>query len=1026
MIERERQLYESRVQQFVDRLKLSMYGEEISLQAEVAVCEPPLPFAQRLQVSYRPIKAGEAWGKPWQVAWFHLSGSVPQSWHGQHVVARLNFGGEALLFDTEGTPQGATSWHSVWQPEFRRDRVEIGNRVAGGEKIDFYAEATAAQIFGLQLVRDPQPDDPKRYGYYEAVVQDLTLATFKEDVWQLYLDASLLNAQMKALPEKSVRRSRLLRALMSAADHYDREPARITEAREVLALELKKKSNASAPIASAIGHAHIDTGWLWPVSETVRKCARTFAVQLDLMERYPGYVFGASQAQHYAFVKESYPSLYEKICRQVAAGRWEIQGGMWVEADCNLSSGESLVRQILHGKRFFQQEFSVEVRNLWLPDVFGYSAALPQILHKSGLDYMVTQKISWNQFNRFPWHSFIWRGIDGSEIIAHFPPEDSYNSELSPAGLRHAQENFEERDRLDEFLVLFGIGDGGGGPTDEFIENGLRQMDLEESPRVRFQPAQEMLDRLGQNKHLLKRWIGELYLELHRGTLTTQAYNKKMNRWCERKLREVEALYSLLPWTLYPQGKLDALWKKVLLNQFHDILPGSSIKLVYDTTRNEYEEIKAELIALTSTAGAALLQQAEGGVTIINTLSVPYNRPVSLPSSWSGFTALDDAGKPVAVQEGEGTSAVLVEIPALGSTVLHRGPAAPVSESDLPQAPILENELIRYEFDASGVLVRIYDKESGRDVMRPQQRGNLFSLYEDRPANWDAWDVDIYYENQLLQTAQCSGWNWVSDGPVAQILKFDFTIGHSRIEQRVYLARNSKRIDFFTRMDWHERHRMLRVSFDVDVQAAEANYEIQYGTVKRPTHRNTSWDMAKFETVAHRFVDLSEPTYGVALLNNGKYGHKVLDSTIDLNLLRAPSSPDPEADRGEHEITFSLLPHRGALEESAVYAEAMQLNQPPVVFPDRTGSVVFPCALSGEEAIVEVVKKAEDEEAWIVRLYEPRGRRAATRLMLRDKNMRVFETDLMERTIAEWTPKEGALELHFGAFEIKTLKICTR
>ena len=1023
MQDRERQLYETRTGQFVDRLKAAVYGEEAPLQAEVALCDPPLSFERRLQVSYRPIAAGEVWGEPWQVAWFRVRGVVPQAWQGRHVVARLNFGGEGLIFSPEGVPLHATSWHSLWQPEFRRDRIGIANPACGGETVDFYAEATASQIFGLQRLRDPEPDDPKGHGYFAAVVQELVLAVFHDEIWQLYLDAALLHAQMKVLPEKSVRRSRLLRALMLAADHFDREPARVAEAREVLQAELLKKSNASAPVASAVGHAHIDTGWLWPVSESVRKCARTFAAQLDLIARYPDYIFGASQAQHYAFVKQHYPALYEKIRCQVAAGRWEIQGGMWVEADCNLSGGESLVRQILHGKRFFKEEFGVEVRNLWLPDVFGYSAALPQILRKSGIDYMVTQKISWNQFNRFPHHSFIWRGIDGSEIIAHFPPEDSYNSELNPAGLHHAQENFEERDRLDEFLVLFGIGDGGGGPTAEFIESGLRQQDLEESPRVRFQPAQEMLDRLGEKAHLLKRWNGELYLELHRGTLTTQASVKKMNRWCEKKLREVEALYCLLPWPHYPQAQLDALWKKVLLNQFHDILPGSSIKLVYDTARQEYDEIKTALVALTAAAGETLLPQRQDAVTLINTLSVPFCRPVTLPDSWAGHAVLDEEGKQVAVQVSEGQTAALVQIPPLGAVVLQRGTPTMAPRATFPPTPVLENELIRYEFNAAGVITRIYDKEAGREVMLPGQLGNLFSLYEDRPANWDAWDVDIYYENQLLQTAQCTGWSWRGDGAVARILQIDFSIGHSRIGQRVYLPCNSKRLDFVTRIDWRERHRMLRVSFDVDVNALEAGYEIQYGTVKRPTHRNTSWDMARFETVGHRFVDLSEPSYGVALLNNGKYGHKILECSIDLNLLRAPSSPDPEADRGEHETTFSLLPHRGALEDSEVYAEALQLNQPPAVFVERAGEVRFPCALSGDEVILEVLKKAEDEPAWIVRLYEPRGRRVTARLLLRDEAMRVIATDLLERELGEVKIDNGAVALSLAAFDIKTLKI---
>jgi len=1065
MHEREIQLYETRIGQFVDRLPASFYGEEIVLRAEAALAEPPVPFSRRLDLIFRPITRGEKWGTDWQTAWFHLTGTVPKCWRGETVVARINLGGEGLVFAADGTPVHALSWHSLWLPEFRRDRVPVADPARGGEGVDLWIEASAAQIFGLRLISDPAQDDPHRHGHLEAVVQDLALAVFLPEVWHLWLDARLLNNQMKALPEKSVRRARLLRALMRAADLFQDTAAGTAAAREVLAIELAKKSSASDLTAHAIGHAHIDTGWLWPVAETVRKCGRSFAAQIDLIERYPDYVFGASQAQHYAFVKEHYPALYEKIRAKVAEGSWEVQGGMWVEADCNLISGESMVRQILHGVRFFEKEFGVTVHNLWLPDVFGYSAAMPQILKKSGLDYMVTQKISWNQFNRFPWHSFVWRGIDGSEIIVHFPPEDTYNSEFWPSGMRHAQENFAERDRLDEFLVLFGIGDGGGGATAEIIETGLRQADLEGSPRVRFGAAQEMLDRLGAQKPLLERWTGELYLELHRGTLTTQAQTKFMNRWCEHKLREVEMLYTLLPAADYPAAELDGLWKTVLRNQFHDILPGSSIRRVYETTQREHAEVQAALTALATRAGERLFPPEPESLTLVNTLSTPFTRPTPLPAAWAGHELRDGSGNAVPVQVREGHPVALVEVAPLDSVMLRRGQVlpSPPLPSGVPAsasatatgdaatsasvaatgntasfgsaaasgmaAPaalggvVLENGLIRYELAGDGTLARIFDKEAGCEVMRPGQSGNVLRLYEDRPANWDAWDVDLYYENQLLQQAELTGWGWLGNGPVAQMLLLQFRIGASTIEQRLCLARNTKRLDFVTRIGWHERHRMLRVAFDADVTAAEASYEIQYGTVRRPTHRNTSWDRARFETVGHRFVDLSEPTHGVALLNNGKYGHKIFDRTIDLNLLRAPTSPDPEADRGDHEIIFSLLPHLGALEASTVYAEAAQLNQPLAVFPGRAGAVTFPCRLSDDAAILSVLKKAEGEEAWIVRLYEPRGRRAATRLILADPGCRVQHTDLLERPLGELPVREGVVALEFDPFEIKTLML---
>ncbi|MBN2354998.1 alpha-mannosidase [candidate division KSB1 bacterium] len=1023
MIDKERQLYEARIEVFLERLKTYYYQHELPLIAEFCPFDPPIPFSQRRKGAYRPIRVGEKWGDAWQVAWFHISGQVPAGWKGKRVIARLNLGGEGCIFDSDGVPVQGLSWHSLWLPEFKRDRYLIAEKAKGGEKIDLWIEATASQIFGLRLLRDPAQDDAKRHGHFEAVVQDLTLAVFRQDIWQLYLDCFVLHNLMKSLPERSVRRARILYTLNRMIDQFQPDETAVSTARTMLKEVLVQKSNASSLRAVAVGHAHLDTGWLWPVSETVRKCARTFSTQIALMEQYPDYIFGASQAQHYAFVKQVYPGLYKKIGEKIKSGRWEIQGGMWVEPDCNLISGESMVRQILHGKRFFREEFGVEVRNLWLPDVFGYSAAMPQILKKSGLDSMVTQKISWNQFNRFPHHSFIWQGIDGSEIVVHFPPEDTYNSELLPSGLVHAQENFEERDRLNEFLVLYGMGDGGGGPTEEMIESGLRQRDLEGSPCIHFEAAQKMLDRLGRKKHLMHRWQGELYLEIHRGTLTTQAFIKKMNRYCENRLREVEFLYSLLPFKIYPYDELDELWKTVLLNQFHDILPGSSLKIVYDTTRKQYEQVLTRLAELSQKAGQKLLRSEENSLTLINTLSCDYNRPIVLPDDWRGCKVYDKNDALLPVQESEGKSAVLVDIPPMSAIVLKKGRKQKPTAESLPEQPVLENNWIRYEFAVDGTLKRIYDKHAQRQVLTPKGRGNLLRLYEDRPVNWDAWDIDIFYENQLLQQAELIEWKWLSRGDVVGVLYLKYAVGASQIEQRVYLPANSKRLDFATRVSWRERHHMLRVGFEVDIHSPEAGYEIQYGTIKRPTHRNTSWDKARFEVVGHRFADLSEQDYGVALLNDCKYGYKIHENLIELNLLRSPSSPDPEADQGEHIFTYSLLPHVGALEDSDVYAEAAQLNQPPLIYPDMAGEVTYPVRLLDDHVVLSALKKAEDEKAWIIRLYEPRGRRVKTRLRIMTPDVQLFETDLLEKGERTLRTKHRRLELSFNAFEIKTIKM---
>ena len=824
---------------------------------------------------------------------------------------------------------------------------------------------------------------------------------------------------MKALPENDVRRARILHALNRIVDIFQTGSETEQRCREILDIELKKKSSASDMKTRAVGHSHIDTAWLWPIEETIRKCARTFATQLALLERYPEYVFGASAAQHYVFVRDHYPALYSKIKAKIAENRWEIQGGMWVEADCNLIGGESMVRQLLYGKTFFMREFDVDVRNLWLPDVFGYSAAMPQILKKSGIDVMMTQKLSWNQFNRFPFHSFIWRGIDGSEVCVHCPPENTYNSNLRPESLIFSRENFEEKAVLDEFLTLYGIGDGGSGPTEEMIETGLRLRDCEGCPRVEFGPAQEMFDRLVDQKDRLKRWIGELYLEIHRGTYTTQGFIKKKNREFEHKLRELELLYSLIP-TEYPAEELERLWKEILLFQFHDIIPGSSIHVVYDECRQKYEELQNRVEILFGRLSESLFTPDPDVLCLVNTLSYRYERPVSLPETWRGHRIVDENGQDVAVQDRPEGPIALVKIPALGEKTLRCGEKTDIVPVPLPDDPILENDLVRYEFAKDGTIKRAFDKASRREVLL-DSKANILSLYEDRPVLFDAWDIDITYEHQHLEDAHLRDMKWIAAGALVQEIHLSFEIGSSSIQQTVKLAANSKRLEFDTTVDWRERHKMLRVAFPVDVHNDTASYEIQFGVIKRPTHRNTSWDMARFEVAAHRFADLSEPGYGVAVMTDCKYGYKILDSTIDLNLLRSPTNPDPEADRGIHRLTYCLLPHEGALEYSCVFSEAAQLNQRPAMFQGRMrDSCSFPCTLDTDSVVLEAVKKAENESAMVVRLYEPRGCRAETKIKLNDR-FRVFETDLLERVGVELPTKDDSLTLNFRPFEIKTL-----
>ena len=1025
MTEKLTKLQIDRINKFMKRMEEHVIIESIPFNATYSWSKEPVPFAQRLQGEYKEIKEGEIWGGTWESAWFHLQGNIPEGWKGKKVVAQLDFEGEGLMVSPDGFPIQGITHRSIWDKNFSREFVHLYDCAKGGEKVELWVEAAGSSLFGVFLDEDPREDDPNRFGHYQGKVTRMRLCVFDEALWHLLLDMEILRGLVQTLPEKSVRRARIIRNLNEALDVFGDNPTNAKKSREVLRKELKKPAAPSDLTAVAVGHAHIDTGWLWPVWETVRKCVRTFASQIRLLEKYPSYIFGASQPQHYLFVKEKYPNLYEKIKKFVKEGRWELQGGMWVEADCNLISGESMVRQFIHGKNFFMDEFGIDVKNLWLPDVFGYSAAMPQILAKSGIDYFLTQKLSWNQFNDFPHHTFKWRGIDGSEIITHFPPENNYNSMLNTKYLVPGRDNFKEKDLLDEFMSLYGIGDGGGGPKEENIECGIRMEDLEGAPKVKFGRADEFFERLRKYENQLPTWIGELYLELHRGTLTSQARVKRANRKLELKLREVEFLWSCLPLKQYPGFELDAIWKKLLINQFHDILPGSSVNAVYQVTHKEYREALEKCQELAAQAANLLFREDENSLVLLNSLSYPYHGVFHLPEGWDCQVA-DETGKILPGQRNNGKSVVFIELGALSFATLKKIDqvyAAIKPDNDL----LLENELIRYEFSDNGTLKSAFDKEAGREVMSVNQEGNMLSLYADRPNEWDAWDIDILYEHQLLQTAECIKIEKIAQGPVWQCLKFEFQVGRSRIEQIACLSRGSKRLDFETRVNWREKHRMLRVAFPVDIFADQASFDIQYGHVKRNTHRNTSWDMAKFEVAAQRYADLSDKDYGVALLNDCKYGYKVHDNVLDLNLLRATTNPDPDADQGEQFFIYSFLPHSGDLIHSNVIAEAALLNLGVSVFSGYSlGKAEIPCRLEGEGLSLEVLKKAEKDYSLIIRIVEVRGKISSGYLTFMKPPLAIVETNLLEWTNDKEYPTSDRIEINLQPFEIKTYKIKTK
>ncbi|MBQ4329176.1 MAG: alpha-mannosidase [Lentisphaeria bacterium] len=1002
---------------FLQRHRDDFYGEFIPLSAVYALSDDPVPFAGRKDLIYKEISEGARWGSKWQSAWFELSGTVPGAWQGKEVVLQILFNSESMLFDDNGVPLYGFSGGSLFDNWFVRDYYHLG-KVAGGEKFTFSVEAAANHLFGVNT--EPEVDYPDVN--FDAVVKKMRLVVFNRDVWDFLADMRLLFSVLKSLPAGDYRYSQLLRGLNDAVCIYQDMPENASKARAVLQKFLSYPAAASALTVHAVGHAHIDVGWLWPVKESIRKAARTFSTQLDLLEKYPEYIFGASQPQLYQFVKDHYPALFEKIKAQVKAGRWEPQGGMWVEADCNIAGGESLVRQFLHGKNFFMDEFGVDVKNLWLPDVFGYSAALPQIIRKSGCDFFLTQKLSWSQINKFPYETFWWQGVDGSRVLTHFLPEKNYNSDLLPEKLIAAQNNFAENSFLNRFISLFGMGDGGGGASPEYLENRRRQENLEYTPKVKCSGAGEFFELLKDDADSLDSWNGELYLEYHRGTYTTHAKIKRNNRKCEELLMAAEFMFSHLPAEKYPSEFLDKTWKKMLCNQFHDILPGSSITEVYRDAEADYIEIASGCRSELDSAAEELFVKDENSMVLVNSLSSEYSGVIELPETWNGFRLTDENGETLPVQQEGGKLLTSVSLPGTSFSVIRRKENIEENQIFRGNELFLENSFIRYEFSETGLLISAVDKESGREFISAP--GNLLSIYHDRSNYFEAWDIDIFYmqeKNADLAGEFCGSFT----GPVRSGLEFNFRYGKSTIRQVITLTPQSRRLDFETSVLWHESRRMLRTSFPLTVQSPEALFDIQYGYIRRATHNNTSWETAQFEVCAHKFADLSDAAGGAALLNDCKYGYRVKGNIIDMALLRSPKHPDFYADMGEHTFTYSFYPHNDGMTASGVQESAAALNRVPLSFPGfALPEISSLIRIDGKGVVLSALKKAEKEDACVIRLVENKGEFSKITLELSDKDAILVESNLIEwENGAELRTANGRVELKFSPFEIRTFKL---
>lgn len=982
------------------RIEAAIYEPLVPLRVEAWLTPEPVPYSERTSGEYRELSIGQPWGKLWDCAWMHITGRVPDEARGQQVVLLIDLNGEGCVFDDAGCPVlGITTINS----EFDRQHGLPGKRVVpvvdvalGGEMIDLWLEAGANDLFGMLTEN--------------GVLKEAHVAICYENMRGLFHDYFVLHELMTKLPPESARRARILRALYEASNAVrGLTDADAATAREILAVELGKTGGTPSLSVSAVGHAHIDLGWLWPIRETIRKGGRTFATVIANMEKYPDYVFGASQAQLYQWVKDYYPALYEKVKAKIAEGRWEVQGGMWVEADVNLAGGEALVRQFLIGKTFFREEFGKDMRMLWLPDVFGYSGALPQLMKKAGIDYFMTIKISWSKFNTFPHHTFIWEGIDGSSVLAHMPPEGTYNSSAAPRSILATEREYRDKYVSDRALLVYGIGDGGGGPGETHLENLARMRNLDGLPPVEQEPAETFFGRLEANRADYKTWVGELYLEYHQGTLTTQARNKRANRKLENALRELEWIAALATrvGAVYPYEALDAIWKEMLLYQFHDILPGSSITRVYDESLERYAVLHEQVQVLTKAARTALLAKVDTSglqnpVIVTNSLSWERTEWLQLAEHW-----------------------VQVRVPGMGYAAVEMAGTPFDGAALIAEEMLLENDLLRVEFADDGAIRSVWDKEHGREVLPEGELANTLDVYDDIGGN--AWDFAFDYRDRAPKRFELVKSFAYLDGVTAQ-LEQTYRFGNSTLEQTIILTLGSRQIDFVTSADWQESEKMLRTRFPVDIQAWEATCDIQFGTIKRPTHGNTSWDMAKYEIAAHKFVDLSQRDYGVALLNDCKYGYHVEQNVIDLNLLRSPGSPDPVADRAKHFFVYALYPHAGDHVAGGVQRAAYELNVPLLVSAaDATGGLLPPSAstvqVDAPNVIIEAVKRAEDGSGAIIRLYESSGASVTATVTFGRAPSSVTLVNLLEETVETLVVNGNSVEVPFHPFEIQSLRV---
>ena len=957
------------------RIKDRVYKKIGDLSMEIYKTKEPVPFYGIANAPFQKIEVGENWGELFDCAWFHFTGDIPSAALGK-AVCIIDISGEGCVYTKSGVPvQGITSGTSTFSVALGsavKRIIPLSDKLIVDGKIDFFVDAGNNDLFGK---------------FQKGIVLQAEIAVCDEKMRSLYYDFHVLHSLYKNLEKDSPRAAELFYAL-SKADRkliYFSEKE-IRECSEILKDELSKKNGYSPFELYATGHAHLDLAWLWPIRETKRKAVRTFSTAVALCDRYPDYVFAASQPQQYQWVKEAEPMLFQRIKEKVKSGQIEPIGAMWVEPDMNISSGESIVRQLIYGKQFFREEFGIDTTTLWLPDVFGFNAALPQILRKAGVKTMLTIKLSWNEHNSFPHHTFMWEGIDGSKVLVHMPPEGTYNSCASPESAMIAQKKFTEKGKVRRAMMVFGVGDGGGGPSTSHIERLARMKNLCGMPPVHVGKAQAYFDELWGKRKDLKVYRGELYLEKHQGTYTTQAKNKFYNRKMEVLLRETEFLCTIAMLNTdfhYPKKELDEIWKEILLYQFHDILPGSSIRRVYDESIARYQSMKEKLKELMAQAAKAL---GNGANSYLNA------------SPAENYVTIEKEGKKF-----------LLTLPAY--SVRGMESARELDKKGVKETrDRLENPFIKVLFDSNGSICGVIDKRKQTQILK---EGNRFVLYEDAG---DAWDFDDRYYERVADSAVLQEMKIECDGQSAirtQTLK----IGSSIIRQVIKIDNMSAMVRFDNHVVWQEEGKMLRCNWRHSVRTNVVDCDIQFGNVQRSVTENNLLEYAQKEICAHKWISVKSGNKAFSLINDCKYGYRVKDDGISMNILRATKYPGTDADRGEHDFSFGIYVP-GIKDDTQKISYAFNQNIVPVNCPPTTF-----VSVSDSSVILETIKRAEESDDVILRLYESERMSEEISLTFDRKFKKIIETDLLENEIREVAKDADSVKLAFSEFEIKTLKL---